>query len=65
MAASVILIIKLRSIGHSILNQKPNMGWFLQRFVDLLRVCFLRASSRNYFNKFLLINLQKAKTCAG
>ena len=65
MAASVILIIKLKSIGHSILNQTTNMEWFLHRFVDLLRACFLRASSRNYFNKFLLINLQKAKTCVG
>ena len=39
---------------------KKNVGWFLlKRFVELLRVCSLHIFSRNHFNTFWLINLQK------
>ena len=40
------------------------MGWFLlNRFVDLLRKCYLHIINRNHSNTLLLINLQKTKTC--
>ena len=46
----------------SLLNQKHNVEWFLlKRFVDLFRVCYI--ISRSHSNTFLLINLQKTKTC--
>ena len=48
-------------------NQKHNVEWFLlKRFVNLVRVCSLHMYvlfSRNQPNIFLLINLQKTKTC--
>ena len=48
----------------SLFNQKYNVGWFLQGiFVDLPRVSSLHIISRNHSNTFLLINLQKTKTC--
>ena len=41
---------------------KNNVGWFLQkRFKDLFKVRYI--VSRNHSNTFLLINLQKSKTC--
>ena len=41
---------------------KNNVGWFpLKRFVDLFRVGYV--ISRKHFNTFLLINLQKTKSC--
>ena len=49
----------------SLINQKHNLGWFLlRRFVDLSRVCSLHTISRNQNNTFLLINMQKTKTCS-
>ena len=37
--------------------------WFeSERFVDMVRVPYLHSISRNYSNKFLLINLQKTKS---
>ena len=50
-------------IRHSLLDQKLNVGCFLKRVVDLVRVSFLHTISRNHSNMFLLINLQKTKTC--
>ena len=44
-----------------LLNQKHNIGWFLLRFVDLLRVFSLHIIGRNHSNTFLLINMQKTK----
>ena len=45
-----------------LLYQKHNVGWFLlKKFVDLFRVHYI--ISRNHSNTFLLINLQKTKTC--
>ena len=44
------------------LNQKRNVGWFLlKRFVNLFRVRYI--TSWNHSSMFLLINLQKTKTC--
>ena len=41
---------------------KNQLGWFLlKRFVDL-RVCYI--ITKNHSNTFLLINLQKTKTCS-
>ena len=49
----------------SLINQKYNLGWFLlKRFEDLSRVCSLHTISRNRCNTFLLINMQKTKTCS-
>ena len=43
-------------------NQKHNVrGFLLNSFVDLFRVLYI--ISRNHFYTFLLINLQKTKTC--
>ena len=43
-----------------LLNQKHNVGWFLQRrFVDVVRVYFLLIISRNHSNTFSLLVLQK------
>ena len=48
----------------SVTFQKHNVRWFLLRgFADLVRVCSLHIISRNYPNKFLLIRMQKTKTC--
>ena len=42
----------------SLLNQKHEMGSFLLRFVDLVRVYSLLIISRNHFNTFLLLQMQ-------
>ena len=48
-----------------LINQKHNMGWFLlKRFVRLCRAFSLHITSRNHYKTFLLINMQKAKTCS-
>ena len=47
----------------TLFNQKQNVGWFLLRIVDLLRICLLYIISRHYFNTLLFINQQKRKTC--
>ena len=47
----------------SFLNQK-HVAWFLLRFVDAFRVCSLYIICKNYSSTFLLINLQKTKTCS-
>ena len=45
-------------------NKKHNFGWFLlKRVVVFYKVCSLHIISRNHSNTFLLINLQKGKTC--
>ena len=49
---------------HSLLEQKHNVGWVLLRsVVDLAKVCSLNIISRNHSNLFLLIKIQKTKTC--
>ena len=49
---------------RSLLDQKRNMGWFLLKMLlDINRVCYLHNISRNHSKPFLLINLEKAKTC--
>ena len=49
---------------HSLLNSKHNLGKLLLKVVvDLVRVCPLQIIGRNHSKKFLLINLQKRKTC--
>ena len=68
MAASVLLIIKLvmeiLGICQPLLNQKDNVEWFLPKwFADLVRVYFLLIISGNHSNTFLIIDLQKTKTC--
>ena len=68
MAASVLLIIKLvmeiLGICQPLLNQKHNVEWFLPKwFADLVRVYFLLIISGNHSNTFLIIDLQKTKTC--
>ena len=46
-----------------LLNQRHAVGWFLlRRFVDLVRVYSQLIISRNH-QTFLLISLQKIKTC--
>ena len=59
-AVSVLQIIKLvKSIGH-LFNQKHDVRWFLiRRFADLFRVYSLLIISRNHFNTFLFLDLQK------
>ena len=50
---------------HSLLNQKHNVWWFLLKGVaDIVRVSSFHIISRNHSNAFLLINLQKTKTCS-
>ena len=49
----------------SVINQKHNMEWFLlKRFVHLCRAFSLHVISRNHSNTFLLIKMQKGKTCS-
>ena len=49
----------------SLINQKNNIGWLLlKRFVHLCRAFSLHIISRNHSNTFLLINMQKTKTCS-
>ena len=58
-----VLLSVLGIFRPSLLNQKHNVGWFLLKmFVDIPRVCSLH-NSRNYCNTFILIHLQKRKTC--
>ena len=49
----------------SLINQKYSVGWFLlKKIVYLCRACSLHIIIRNHSNTFLLINMQKAKTCS-
>ena len=49
----------------SLINQNNNIGWLLlKRFVHLCRAFSLHIISRNHSNTFLLINMQKTKTCS-
>ena len=49
----------------SLINQKHNIGWFLlKKIVHLCKAFSLHIISRNHSNTFLLINMQKAKTCS-
>ena len=51
-------------LRHERVNEQLNAGSFLLRiYVDLLRACSLHVISRNHSNTFLLITLQKTKTC--
>ena len=59
MAVFVSLIRKLFGIEHL-----PTFPSLLRRFGDLVRVYSLHIISRNNSNTFLLINMQKTKTCA-
>ena len=46
------------------LRWSKTMGWFLlTMFLIINRVCSLHNISRNHSKPFLLINLEKAKTC--
>ena len=65
MAAFVSLIKKLFNDRHLpiFFDQKQNVGWLLlNRFVDLVRACYLHIS-RKHPNMLLLVNLQETKTC--
>ena len=44
---------------------KNNAGWFQRKsFINLCKVCSLYIINRNHSNTFLLINIQKTKTCS-
>ena len=59
----VIIYLLLYNLHDRTFNQKHSVGWLLlEMFVDLFIVRYI--INKNHSNTFLLINLQKTKTCS-